>query len=70
MILQYPVWWFSMPAVLKGWADRVFTRGFDVRTPFVTHTPGRLTAEQRADALARYADHPRDIDAIPRALDG
>ncbi len=28
LILQYPMWWFGMPAILKGWADRVFTRGF------------------------------------------
>jgi NAD(P)H dehydrogenase (quinone) len=123
VILQYPVWWFSMPAILKGWADRVFTRGFaylpgrkydtgmmrgklallsvttgtsadtyapdgidgalldvlwpvhngllrysgfDVLTPFVTHMPGKLTSEQRAGALARYANHLRDIDAVPR----
>lgn len=23
-----PTWWFGMPAILKGWADRVFARGF------------------------------------------
>lgn len=28
VILQFPVWWFGMPAILKGWADRVFARGF------------------------------------------
>jgi NAD(P)H dehydrogenase (quinone) len=28
VLLQFPVWWFSMPAVLKGWVDRVFSRGF------------------------------------------
>jgi NAD(P)H dehydrogenase (quinone) len=28
VILQFPMWWFGMPAILKGWADRVFTRGF------------------------------------------
>ncbi len=28
LILQFPIWWFGMPAVMKGWADRVFTRGF------------------------------------------
>ncbi|GLY82449.1 NAD(P)H-dependent oxidoreductase [Actinoallomurus iriomotensis] len=28
LILQFPMWWFSMPAVLKGWVDRVFTHGF------------------------------------------
>jgi NAD(P)H dehydrogenase (quinone) len=28
VILQFPMWWFSMPAILKGWVDRVFTYGF------------------------------------------
>ena len=28
VILQFPLWWFGMPAILKGWADRVFARGF------------------------------------------
>jgi multimeric flavodoxin WrbA len=28
VIFHFPVWWFSMPAILKGWFDRVFSRGF------------------------------------------
>jgi NAD(P)H dehydrogenase (quinone) len=24
----YPLWWLSMPAILKGFVDRVFARGF------------------------------------------
>jgi NAD(P)H dehydrogenase (quinone) len=28
VILQFPMWWFAMPAILKGWVDRVFTYGF------------------------------------------
>jgi len=28
LILQFPLWWFSMPAILKGWVDRVMTLGF------------------------------------------
>lgn len=28
VIFQFPMWWFSMPAILKGWVDRVFSRGF------------------------------------------
>jgi NAD(P)H dehydrogenase (quinone) len=28
VILQFPMWWFSVPAILKGWIDRVFTNGF------------------------------------------
>ena len=28
VIFQFPLWWFGMPAILKGWADRVLTKGF------------------------------------------
>ncbi|MFB8787371.1 MAG: NAD(P)H-dependent oxidoreductase [Potamolinea sp.] len=28
IILQFPLWWFSLPAIMKGWVDRVFTTGF------------------------------------------
>ncbi len=27
MIFQFPLWWFGMPAILKGWVDRVFASG-------------------------------------------
>lgn len=28
LILQFPLWWFSMPAILKGWVERVYSYGF------------------------------------------
>jgi NAD(P)H dehydrogenase (quinone) len=28
VIFQFPMWWFSMPAILKGWFDRVYAYGF------------------------------------------
>ncbi|WP_448681095.1 NAD(P)H-dependent oxidoreductase [Pseudomonas nicosulfuronedens] len=28
LILQFPLWWFSMPAILKGWFERVYAYGF------------------------------------------
>ena len=28
LILQFPLWWFTMPAILKGWVDRVYAYGF------------------------------------------
>lgn len=28
VVLQFPLWWFSMPAIMKGWVDRVFVEGF------------------------------------------
>jgi len=27
LILQFPMWWFGFPAILKGWVDRVFAAG-------------------------------------------
>ena len=28
LVFVFPIWWASMPAVLKGWIDRVFSLGF------------------------------------------
>jgi NAD(P)H dehydrogenase (quinone) len=28
VIFHFPLWWFSFPAILKGWVDRVFAFGF------------------------------------------
>ena len=28
VILLFPLWWFSMPAILKGWVERVYAYGF------------------------------------------
>lgn len=28
LILAFPLWWFAMPAILKGWVDRVYSFGF------------------------------------------
>lgn len=27
LIVHFPLWWFGMPAILKGWMDRVFVYG-------------------------------------------
>lgn len=28
LILQFPLWWFGLPAILKGWVERVYAYGF------------------------------------------
>ncbi|MEM7750708.1 MAG: NAD(P)H-dependent oxidoreductase [Pseudomonadota bacterium] len=27
LVVHFPLWWFGMPAILKGWIDRVFVYG-------------------------------------------
>ena len=33
LILQFPLWWFGMPGILKGWIDRVMTYGLAYEIP-------------------------------------
>lgn len=28
IVFQFPLWWFSVPAIMKGWFDRVLVKGF------------------------------------------
>lgn len=28
VIVQFPLWWFGMPAILKGWFERVYSHGY------------------------------------------
>lgn len=33
VVLQFPLWWYGTPAILKGWIDRVFESGFAFDVP-------------------------------------
>ncbi len=41
LILQYPMWWYTVPAILKGWLDRVLVYG-DVYTSKKRYDHGRF----------------------------
>jgi NAD(P)H dehydrogenase (quinone) len=28
LVVQFPLWWFGVPAILKGWFDRLFVQGY------------------------------------------
>lgn len=62
LVLVYPVYWWSMPALLKGWIDRVFSNGwaFDDTEKGIVKRLGRLSVHQIAIAGAdrrTYARH-------------
>jgi NAD(P)H dehydrogenase (quinone) len=42
LLLVSPMWWFSVPAMLKGWIDRVFANGVAYRYPEVPAWSGFL----------------------------
>lgn len=63
LVLVYPVYWWSMPGLLKGWIDRVFSNGwaFDFSANAklekkLGHLDVHLVAVAGADA-ATYARH-------------
>lgn len=39
LIFVYPTWWFNLPAMLKGWLDRVLVPGFAFVMPSKTNPP-------------------------------
>ena len=59
LVLAFPIYWWSMPALLKGWVDRVFVNGWAIdygpETPVVKklqHLQVHLLALGGADESA------------------
>ncbi len=50
MIWQFPLWWFGLPGVFKGWVDRVFVRG-RIYGPGMTYENGSQSGKRAMIAM-------------------
>lgn len=47
VIFQFPIWWTSFPAIMKGWIDRIFFNGFAFNADeFKVYTEGLLKGKK------------------------
>ncbi|GAA0542963.1 NAD(P)H dehydrogenase (quinone) [Rhizomicrobium palustre] len=71
LILQFPLWWFSMPAILKGWIDRVWAYGlaYGYQNAGNTHRYGEGGFAGRR-ALVSVTTGGPEADYGPRGING
>ena len=46
VLLNFPLWWSSMPAILKGWFDRVIALGFAYHPRDVLYEKGKFLGKK------------------------
>ncbi|WP_020667208.1 NAD(P)H-dependent oxidoreductase [Amycolatopsis nigrescens] len=74
VVVQFPLWWYGMPAILKGWFDRVFVKGYaygvtDPRQPGRTlrYGEGKLAGKR---ALVLVSSGSPEAALGPRGING
>ncbi|MFD7663238.1 NAD(P)H-dependent oxidoreductase [Streptomyces sp. NPDC059788] len=73
LVVQFPLWWHGMPAILKGWFDRVFVKGFaygidDPETGRTLRYGDGPLADKRAMTVVTAGARPASIG--PRGVNG
>ncbi len=61
VVLQFPLWWWSLPAQMKGWVDRVLSAGFAYGGADLSGRRAMLAvvAETKSEKFrAEGAEHP------------
>ncbi|MBI5679955.1 MAG: NAD(P)H-dependent oxidoreductase [Methanobacterium sp.] len=60
VIFQFPIWWTSFPAIMKGWIDRVFANGFVFNlAEYKVYTDGLLNGKKAMLSFTTGA--PREL---------
>ncbi|MEV6263570.1 NAD(P)H-dependent oxidoreductase [Streptomyces sp. NPDC051784] len=72
LIVQFPLWWYGMPAILKGWFDRVFVAGFafgvhDAQGRQLRYGEGALAGKR---AMVVVSAGAREMSLGPRGING
>lgn len=69
VILQFPLWWFGMPAIMKGWIDRVYAYGFayGYKNAGNTYRYGDGGLKGKRAMLSVMCGGP-DVDYLPRGI--
>ncbi|MEM8764046.1 MAG: NAD(P)H-dependent oxidoreductase [Bacteroidota bacterium] len=77
LIFNFPLWWFGMPAILKGWVDRVLAYGFAYGGDYGMGPNGRfkgkkaflcVTTGSPAEFYQKSGVHGRTLDDILRNI--
>ena len=71
VVFQFPLWWFGVPAILKGWIERVYAFGFayGYKDGTNTHRYGEgILAGKRA--LVSVTTGGPEVDYGPRGING
>lgn len=71
VVLLFPLWWFGMPAIMKGWVDRVWAYGlaYGYRDAGNTYRYGEGGFAGKRALLAVAVGGP-EIDYAPRGING
>lgn len=73
VVLQFPLWWWGPPAILKGWLDRVLVSGFAIGVPkpgvrrWLRYGEGRLAGRR---GLLAVTTGGRESQFGPRGVNG
>ncbi|WP_460499243.1 NAD(P)H-dependent oxidoreductase [Glycomyces tarimensis] len=64
VVFQFPLWWFTMPAIMKGWVDRVLTNGFGYggTSSWKRYGDGKLAGKRAMVVVTAGAGEPHLSD--------